>query len=344
MSVPLRADSGMRSDPVPAIPVLVVSGYLGAGKTTLVNHLLRSGTGRRTLVLVNDFGAVAVADELVESREADILTLANGCVCCGMRSTLMESLLAVLDRVELPELLVVETSGVADAAAVARHAMFPGFRLESVVVVCDAETVRRRARDRLIGATVLRQLAAADLVVLNKVDLVDEAAQWELRAWLAEHAPGAVRFETTEARVPVQLLFGAVDAPTVMGLAAQPELSGHVALEWSGGPLDRAMLEVALRWLPEGVLRIKGVVVLEDDPLVRTVVQRAGSHVRLERGRDWGDAAACSRVVAVVRAGDLDNAAFGRVLDLALSRKAVDRPDGVVSDEQEADPPGSAAW
>lgn len=317
MTRPASSADGGRAAPLPDIPVLVVSGYLGAGKTTLVNHLLTTGTGRRTLVIVNDFGAVAVADELVTSREADVLTLANGCVCCGMRSTLMETLLAVLERAELPELVVVETSGVADAAAVARHALFPGFRLDGVVVVCDTETVRRRARDRLVGPTVLRQLASADLVVLNKTDLVADAARREVAAWIAERAPGAAQLHTAGAKVPLSLLLGAVDTPVATSLPAEPELEGHVALTWSGGLLHRSLLEAALASLPDGVMRVKGVVVLDDAPEVRTVVQRVGSRLRLERGRPWDDERPSSRLVAVARAGEVDDASLARLLDLA---------------------------
>src|SRR5689334_9991881 len=99
-----------------AIPLTVIGGFLGAGKTTLVNHLLRGGHGRRIAVMVNDFGAINIDAELVADRAADTISLANGCICCSIGDSLMLALIELLHRPDPPEHLVIEASGVADPA------------------------------------------------------------------------------------------------------------------------------------------------------------------------------------------------------------------------------------
>ena len=168
-----------------------------------MNHLLRTGTGRRTLVLVNDFGAVAVEPELVTASDGEVLTLANGCACCSLSSPLIEMLVALRERDDRPELLIIETSGVADPESIGHHAMIPGFRLAGIVVVADAETIRARAQHALVGRTVQRQLHAAGLVVLNKTDLVQPEALRQVHEWLSEASPSAVVVHAQHGEVPV---------------------------------------------------------------------------------------------------------------------------------------------
>jgi G3E family GTPase len=192
---------------VTPIPVTIVGGYLGAGKTTLVNHLLRHAQGRRLAVLVNDFGDIAIDAELIESREGNVLNLAGGCVCCSVGSDLVGALMALPGWAAPPDHCVIETSGVALPGAVARTlTLVQGVRLDGVVVLADAETVRARAADRYVGDTVRGQLRDADLVLLNKVDLVagDEVAA--LHAWLGEAAPRAPVVDAVDAAVPVEVV------------------------------------------------------------------------------------------------------------------------------------------
>mgnify|MGYP001015843145 FL=1 len=159
------------------LPAIVVGGWLGAGKTTLVNRLLRAADGRRIAVLVNDFGEVSIDADLIVSRDGPVMNLAGGCVCCAVGSDLLEALIALPSRLPALDLVIVETSGVALPAAVARSVrLAAGVTVDGTVVLVDAETVRARADDRYVGDTVLRQLAEADLLLLNKVDLVDADA------------------------------------------------------------------------------------------------------------------------------------------------------------------------
>lgn len=192
-----------------SVPAVLIGGYLGAGKTTLVNHLLRHASGRRIAVLVNDFGEVSIDADLIVGAEGGVLSLAGGCVCCSFGSDLVGTLAEVLRRDPRPDLLLIETSGVGIPSAVARAArLVPGLRLEATVVVADALTVRERAADCYVGDTVRQQLDDADLLLLNQTDRVGPAALAALQAWWAAAHPRTPLWPTVRARVPVEAVLG----------------------------------------------------------------------------------------------------------------------------------------
>jgi len=279
--------------------VTVVGGYLGAGKTTLVNHVL-SAADERIVVLVNDFGEVNIDESLIVSRDGDTMTLANGCVCCS----LVDGLAGVLDTVRLleppPDRLLIEASGVADPASIAAYAYLPGLRLDAVIVVIDAETVRTKALDRYVGDTVLGQLRSADLVLMNKVDLVSGVDAGELTQWLAETAPQAAVVRCRHAEVPLDIVFGVTPSPPVTAR----DLHHHDLFEsWTyrtERPLVRAALEHLLTDLPEGVHRLKGIVRFDNAPNRRTVVQAVGHRWTITDDGSW-DGDRVSVLVAIGR-------------------------------------------
>jgi len=191
------------------IPVTLIGGYLGAGKTTLVNHLLRQRGQRRIAVLVNDFGELPIDDALIESRNGPLLRLAGGCVCCSFGSDLMAALQQMLALQPAPQHILIETSGVALPGAVARMlGLLPGLQLDAALVLADAETLRERAADRYVGELVHQQLQDADLVLLNKIDRVAAAAVSALAEWLANTAPQARVLPCSQAQLPPELLLG----------------------------------------------------------------------------------------------------------------------------------------
>ena len=247
------------------IPVTVIGGYLGAGKTTCVNNLLAADHGLRLAVLVNDFGAVNIDAGLIAAHDGDTVALTNGCVCCAIADDLGAALEAQTERQSPPDRIVVEASGVADPARVMRLAgNWPGCRPAGTAVLADAATIRERGRDKFVGGLVVQQMQAADLLALNKLDLLalPEAAQ--VRAWVQAQAAPADLVEARFAQVDPARLLGigvAVSAPA-SGDIGQPEDPGHglsSAVWQPAGPVDPRVLERLLAGRPD-VHRAKGVV------------------------------------------------------------------------------------
>ncbi len=324
------------------LPAIVVGGWLGAGKTTLVNRLLRAADGRRIAVLVNDFGDVGIDADLIVSRDGAVMSLAGGCVCCAVGSDLLEALVALPRRVPPLDLVLVETSGVALPGAVARSVrLAAGVAVDGIVVLVDAETVRARALDRHVGDTVRQQLAEADLLVLNKADLVPAAALPPLREWLRAAAPRAAIVEAVEAAVPPELVLGLGDAPTAATptvpapAAPEDDAAGSAASAPRADALDVPLASVrrpapaaatfesasfeldgrydldalgaALADPALGLVRAKGT--LRDASGHRAVLQAVGARVRVgpaPAGSPAADDAAPGRLVAIGLRGALD--------------------------------------
>ena len=269
----------------------VVGGYLGSGKTTLLNYVLRHAGGRRIGVIVNDFGGINIDASLIERREEDMVNLANGCVCCSISAGFAEALARLAQRTNPPEHVIIEASGVADPVRVGYFGSMPPYRLDGVVVLADAETIRERALDKYVGSAVLRQLRGADLVVLNKVDLVSEAERTALGTWLSGEVPGARIFPTSHGRVPLAVLLGVHGAACVPGEShdgghdhGEEYASRSVTMDT---PLGEAAFRASVAEWPGSVLRAKGIVYLADDKLHRYVFQLVGRRWSLTQDRLW---------------------------------------------------------
>ena len=297
------------------IPVTVIGGYLGAGKTTLVNHLLRNALGLRLAVLVNDFGALPIDRDLIVGGDGDdggdTLEISGGCICCSYGSDLMEALLELPRRRPGIDRLLIETSGVALPAMVASAVgLLEAYAPGGIVVLADAETVRAQAADAYIGDTITRQLAAADLAILNRCDLVSDAARDEALRWVEAQAPHGRVVPAERGAVPAELVLGlrggdARSGPlrTPGGIAASA-LYESLALTFDH-VVDVERLARALTAPDAGVLRAKGCLLDEDGRLV--ILQVVGR--RYEITDAPADATPGTLVVIGLR-GRLDRAAY----------------------------------
>jgi G3E family GTPase len=302
----------------------VIGGFLGAGKTTLLNQLLREGGERRLAVLVNDFGAINIDAELVESRDGEMVRLENGCICCSVGSDFIGALALLRDGPNPPEHVVVEASGVADPGAIAVLGDMPGYRRDAAIVVADAETVRARGEDQATRHQVTSQLRAADLLVLNKTDLVDAAALADTRAWLREVAgPSTAIVETAFGALEADVILGAGPAGTRAPGEHQHDHGhdhAHPAFEtwsWSGeAPVSGTDLVDEIKALPDGIVRAKGLLHLREDPVSRYVLQVVGKRFSIEADRPWGDATPATQLVVIGLPGSVDE----RVLSATLER------------------------
>lgn len=269
------------------IPFTVIGGFLGAGKTTLLNRLLGETVDRRFAVLVNDFGALDIDSRLVTSHGGDTVALANGCLCCTIGDSLVTTLLGLLERPERFDHIVVEASGVADPGRIADIAgLEPRLQRDGVIVLVDAAEVRDRAADRRLADTIERQIRSADLLILNKVDLVTDpgADLAALRDWLCQQSPAPI-LEACRAAAPLDLLFG-LDR---LGVAAGTPPSVRFA-SWSytwQEPVPRQVLMDLLRDAQRGVLRAKGIVRFDDSPDRRSVVHLVGRRIEIRDEGPW---------------------------------------------------------
>ncbi|HEX2892055.1 CobW family GTP-binding protein [Vineibacter terrae] len=308
------------------LPFTVIGGFLGAGKTTLLNRLLRGSGGRRFAVLVNDFGAVDIDSRLVTAHGGDTISLANGCICCSIGDSLVLALVRVLEKADRIDHVVVEASGVADPARIAELALIePMLERDGVLVLADAASVQARAADRHVGDTVQRQLDGADLLILNKADLVDAAQLTQTAAWLQARHAGARVVPAVHAAVAIEALFGlasngAPAVPIAAAAAAPPPVR-----RWSlstRGLLDRAALLAALAALPASVLRAKGILRLAEAPLQRSVLHMVGRRIDLRSDAPWGIAALQSDLVLLGTPDMPAEAELERLFAPAITQRA----------------------
>ncbi|MDP6591057.1 MAG: GTP-binding protein [Alphaproteobacteria bacterium] len=309
------------------IPLTVIGGYLGAGKTTLINSLLSAGHGRRLAVLVNDFGAVNIDRDLIVRHDGDTIALSNGCVCCSIT----DALGTALDKVIAlgPDNIVIEASGVADPAKIAYYGQgWPGVQLDAVAVLVDAASIRNRAGDKFVGELVQRQLDAGDILLLSKTDLISRQELRGVRGWLAARTLKSPMVELRHGSAPADLLLetGAGRSETVRADANQDHdrLFTSVLLQ-DHRPLDRATFMAEMANWPDQVLRAKGFVRFSDDITRAYSLQRVGARCSLEAYSRRDDAPAGARIVIIGPRNHLDIEALGESLRRSLATDTKER-------------------
>ncbi|MEX3011340.1 GTP-binding protein [Hoeflea sp. TYP-13] len=292
-----------------ALPVTIISGYLGAGKTTLVNHLLRHADGRKLMVLVNDFGDLAIDADLIQSDDGDIVTLSNGCVCCSLGSDLFEAFLTVLDRTPKPDHLIIEASGIARPQNIANIARAePDLHLDGIVTLVDAELIEANLANPQIASALMEQISSADMLLINKSDLVTEQRLQALRHILAEICPGTPALGCKHGAAALDAVLGAYSGAKYDIQATDSADHSEHYVRWSceaTGSFDLDKLKKGLAALPPGVLRFKGIIRPGDggEPVA---IHRVGHRVSLDRM--YGPAPPVSHMVAIGLEGQMDPA------------------------------------
>jgi G3E family GTPase len=247
------------------IPVTIITGFLGSGKTTLLNHILSEPHGRRVAVLINEFGDVDIDGSLVVSADRDMMELSNGCICCSMNDGLIAALERLLAREAPFDYLVIETTGIADPVPVATTFMRPEFaprmRVDSILSLADAEHF---ALDRFEDPAARNQIRYADVVLLNKGDLVGPARLDEVEGAIRAVNPHARILRTERSRVAMPLVLG-IGGSHFAEVEAEASAHGHghrhafTSISFaSDAPIDPERFQVVLEALPAGVFRAKG--------------------------------------------------------------------------------------
>jgi G3E family GTPase len=325
------------------VPITILTGFLGAGKTTLLNRILSGNHGLRVGVLVNDFGAINIDAELVVGVDNNMISLANGCVCCQIRDDLIESVAALLARPEAIEYILLEASGVADPAGIfvtfSDAGLRDRIRLDSVTCVLDADQVFAHPEYPPLMELKLLQVGFADMLILNKVDLAGPEQVAKVRAWLDEHFRRLRIVETNYCEVPYEILLGvgrfdparaALNSHGAEhGCAESNCLHEHhvqdhsnVFSTWSyetDQPLSLEALRETTRRLPGSVYRAKGVVYTTDAPQQRAVLQVVGRRVDISLQEEWGERARRTQIVAIGAAGGIDASLLERTFASCIS-------------------------
>ena len=325
------------------VPCTIVTGFLGAGKTTLVRHVLENAGGRRLAVIVNEFGDVGIDGDIlkgcgVESCPEDaIVELANGCLCCTVADDFVPALKSLLDRPSPPEHIVIETSGLALPKPLVKAFNWPEIAsrvtVDGVIAVVDGAAVaagrfaddpeaiaRQRAddssldHDNPLEEVFEDQLLCADLVILNKADLISKDERRTVTDEIGRTLPRAVKgFEAENGKVPVEVLLG-------LGARAEADLDSRPSHHDLEGEHDHEDFDTFIVDLPafdspqqvvdrlakaaeaHDILRLKGFVDIAGKPL-RLLVQGVGSRIQHQFDRKWPTGGRRGRLVVIGEKG-----------------------------------------
>jgi G3E family GTPase len=320
---------------VSQIPVTVLTGYLGAGKTTLLNRILSENHGKRYAVVVNEFGEIGIDNDLIVESDEEIYEMNNGCVCCTVRGDLIRVVEGLMKRPGGFDGILVETTGLADPAPVAQTFFMDEdvrarSKLDAVIAVADAKHLVQRLAD---APEAQEQIGFADVILLNKTDLVSTEELAEVERRIRTINPHAVVHRTERCAIPLDRVLdrGAFDLDRILTLDPDFLEGGHDHHDHDHDhgdhhdhPHDSTIGSVSLRageldpdlffpWISRitqefgpDILRLKGILALKNDP-ERYVVQGVHMIIEGDHQRAWKENEAReSRLVFIGRNLDAD--------------------------------------
>ena len=272
------------------VPITTVGGFLGAGKTTLVNHLLQHADGRRIVVFVNDFGAIDIDSDMIDTVEENRVSLKNGCVCCTLNADLVAGIAKFARAARPPDAIVIEASGVSDPRSLdASMSALEGAgltRLDLRLYLIDAALYG--ALDYADSESLLDHAAASDMVLVNKTDLATDANRRALVADVAEAAPFAVILETRRCAIDPSLLMSPSLSRRAVAQrreAGSPDHPSHRFRTWSfetDRRFCRDRFAALLSELPRYCVRAKGFVGFAGTPSAMHLFNMVGSRADIE--------------------------------------------------------------
>lgn len=307
----------------PTTPMTVIGGFLGAGKTTFLNHLLSAGE-KRYAVLVNDFGEINIDAALIARHDGATMMLANGCVCCSTAGGFFETLIRVLENETPFDHIIIEASGVGDPWRIAEIALIePSLKLDALITVVDTSRIGALLNDPKVADTVRNQLMRCDTILLNKIDLTNDQGIDCARHAICKVRSGAIRIipmsrnamPTLEALAPIASQSRFRSEPMLPAIDHEAQFCRWIYQR--AGSFDRMRFATAVASLPDKVLRLKGSCRFSDGEMP-AVFQMAGKVWSLS---SCGDVA-FPYDITLVGVGTLDMppvAELDRILDRALA-------------------------
>lgn len=273
------------------IPVTIVTGALGAGKTTFVNQVLTEDHGLKIGVIVNEFGDIGIDGSLIVSTKENLRELANGCICCDVRGDLLDATKQILKTQKI-DYLMIETSGLAEVAPVANTFILQLDKetdLDSIICIIDAENYHDNVRRHL---NAVEQLHCSDIVLLNKTDLVSIEEKERVKEDILKKLPNAHIIETVKAKVPIKLIIGITKHEHKELEEKHLHDKNVKAISLKTGPVDTDKIQDLLEKLPDDIYRAKGIICVKESQKgakdeLRIVFHKVGKRVELEFSRPW---------------------------------------------------------